>query len=99
MSVKIYDLIGFRKPQACLAKTSNQVQSISFQYNSKSFAPAVDLLELEARYCVVLSVCVCVRDGLAASVCDFAYVALLLLPLSISLGVGAPSLSLAGFMF
>ena len=29
----------------------------------------------------------------------FAYVALLLLPLSFFLGVGAPSLSLAGFMF
>ena len=38
----------------------------------------------------------CVRDGLATSV---AYVALLLLPLSFFLGVGAPSLSLAGFMF
>ena len=29
----------------------------------------------------------------------FAYIALLLLPLSFFLGVGAPSLSLAGFMF
>jgi hypothetical protein len=29
----------------------------------------------------------------------FAYVALLLLPLSFFLGVGAPSLSLGGFMF
>ena len=29
----------------------------------------------------------------------FAYIALLLLPLSSFLGVGAPSLSLAGFMF
>ena len=29
----------------------------------------------------------------------FAYIALLLLPLSFVLGVGAPSLSLAGFMF
>ena len=39
----------------------------------------------------------CVRDGLAASVC--AYIALLLLPLSFVLGVGAPSLSLVGFIF
>ena len=37
-----------------------------------------------------------VRDGLALL---FAYVALLLLPLTFFLGVGAPSLSLGGFMF
>ena len=46
---------------------------------------------------LLVGVCLCVRDGLAASVC--VYVALLLLPLSFFLGVGAPSLSLAGFMF
>ena len=45
--------------------------------------------------CLKLLIGVCVRDGLAAL---FAYIALLLLPLSFFLGVGAPSLSLAGFM-
>jgi len=40
---------------------------------------------------------VCVRDGLAASVC--VYIAPLLLPLRFFLGVCAPSLSLGGFRF
>ena len=40
----------------------------------------------------------CVRDGLGAC-CLFAHVALLLLPLSLFLGVRAPSLSLDGFRF
>ena len=47
--------------------------------------------------CWKLLIGVCVRDGLAASVC--AYIALLLPPLSFVLGVGAPSLSLVGFIF
>jgi len=47
--------------------------------------------------CLKLLVGVCVRDGLAASVC--AYIELLLLSLSFVLGVGAPSLYLAGCMF
>jgi len=46
--------------------------------------------------CLKLLIGVCVRDGLAASVC--VYIALLLLPLSFVLGVGAPSLSLVGFI-
>ena len=49
--------------------------------------PAVDLLEALGR-CVY-------ETGLLLL---FAYIALLLLPLSFFLGVGAPSLSLAGFM-
>ena len=49
--------------------------------------------------CLKLLVGVCVRVGLAASVC--VYAALLLFPLSdyLFLGVGAPSLSLGSFMF
>ena len=42
---------------------------------------------------------VCVRDELAASVCVYRTSVLLLLPLSFVLGVGAPSLSLVGFIF
>ena len=53
--------------------------------------PAVDLLE-------ALGPCVCMRR--ACCFCYyFAYIALLLLPLSFFLGVGASSLYLAGFMF
>ena len=51
--------------------------------------PAVDLLEALGR-------CVCTRRA-CCSVC--VYIALLLLPLSFVLGVGAPSLSLVGFIF
>ena len=47
--------------------------------------------------CWKLLVGVCVRDGLAASVCVCRSV--LLPPVSFFLGVGAPSLSLGGFMF
>ena len=50
--------------------------------------------------CWKLLIGVCVRDGLAASVCvyyDIFIIALLLLPSSSVLGVGAPSLSLVGF--
>jgi len=50
--------------------------------------PAVDLLEALDR-------CVCTRRAC----CLFAHVALLLLPLSLFLGVRAPSLSLGGFRF
>ena len=49
--------------------------------------PAVDLLEALGR-------CACTRRACPM----FAYIALLLLPLSVFVGVGAPSLSLAGFM-
>ena len=51
--------------------------------------PAVDLLEALGR-------CVCMRR---ACCFFFVYIALLLLPLSFVLGVGAPSLSLGGFSF
>jgi len=49
--------------------------------------------------CWKLLIGVCVRDGLAASVCVYRTSVLLLLPLSFVLGVGAPSLSLVGFIF
>jgi len=69
-------------------------------------ASCAQLLLLRSDFCAwrrLLLICwklligVCVRDGLAASVC--VYIALLLLPLSFVLGVGAPSLSLVGFIF
>ena len=53
-------------------------------------------------FVVVLFGGLCVRDGLATYVSSthlFAYVALLLLPLSLFLGFRAPSLSLSGFVF
>jgi len=52
--------------------------------------PAVDLLEALGR---------CVRTRRACCFCFCVYIALLLLPLSFVLGVGAPSLSLVGFIF
>ena len=69
---------------------SHALHVLSFCVLCLQAPPAVNLLEA-----LVVGVCVC--DGLLLLL--FAYVALLLLPLRFFLGVGAPSLSLAGLMF
>ena len=77
------------------AATPQHVMRASCAQLLRSILGAACLSDL---VCLKLLVGVCVRDRLAASVCVY-YSAILLLTLSFFLGVGAPSLSLAGYMF
>ena len=87
----------------CICRTSlDSVELLPRGWRAVAFPRSLHVQSCSTWLILIVRCCfggLCVRDGLAASVCICHTVTLLLLPLSIFLGVDAPSLSLGGFIF